>query len=48
MRVWKSGEEEFAIKGNILVLTNVPYYRIVYYTKMEEPKRKRFNDEVKK
>lgn len=48
MRVWESGKEEFGIKDNFLVLTNVPYYRIVYYTKMEETKRKRFDDEVKK
>lgn len=31
-----------------MVLANVPDYRMVYCTKMEETKRERFGDEVKK
>lgn len=48
MRVWNGGEEEFGIKDNFLVLTNVPDYRIVYYTKVEATKRKRCCDELRK
>lgn len=40
MRVWNGAEGEFGVKDDSLILAKVPDYRMVYFTKVEETKRK--------
>lgn len=46
MRVWNGAEGEFGVKDDSLILAKVPDYRMVYFTKVEETKRKRLGNRM--